>query len=251
MGVSLRLNMDASSICKSANLYQLFKLERWRKLKGQQASVRSSTRKARSNQAKKHEYLAVISCLLYVSSYIQLVCTQEDQQSLVEQAQNRALHSLSTASSTHLSQYNQVASSSSFGEPVFRLEPPSVIEFANWQGATLPCLASGSPRPTIAWFSSASSNVNSYNLDQGGQPSGYLQSSSAAELTRPVGNVTNLRQILNGGATLRLLPFEEADYRPEVHSTEYTCVASNDLGSVHSRSVFVQAGELKMLALFR
>lgn len=141
---------------------------------------------------------------------------------------------------THLSQYNQAASSSSFGEPVFRLEPPSVINLVNWQGATIPCLASGSPKPTITWYST-SSNSNSRSQQHHHHLSG--------ELSRLVANVTNLRHITSNGAVLRLLPFKEVDFRPEIHSTEYRCVASNDLGSIHSRIALVQAGEFNAVSI--
>lgn len=161
-------------------------------------------------------------------------------------------------STQHLSHYDQDISSSSFGEPVFRLEPASVIQFANTRGVTIPCLASGSPRPTISWYSSSSAGAGAAVEDTtGGRQqrtsvaSWFSQadlmsgadSESLEQQSRLVANVTNLRQIVNGGSAIRLLPFKAVDFRPDVHSTEYRCVASNQLATIHSRSVLVQAGK--------
>lgn len=206
------------------------------KLKGQQKLSSQSGRKSPINQWTR-QCATVIWCLLCLFSS----CCLHHQPSFAQDIQIQ-----SRPSSTHLSSYNQLASSSSFGEPIFRLEPPSVIKFANWQGAIIPCLASGSPRPTITWFSSAAATSGSY-LDQ----ARYLQPGSGAvgggggdtTLTKLVANVTNLRHIINNGAALRLLPFEENDFQPELHHTEYRCVASNELTSIHSKSVLVQAGK--------
>lgn len=141
-------------------------------------------------------------------------------------------------SSLHpLADYDQSASSSSFGEPVFRLEPPNVINFDNSKGATILCLASGSPKPSISWYTSGSDMS---------QPQSWLSGGDQTQLqTRQlVNNITNLRYIINNGAAIRLLPFKESDFRQDVHSTEYRCVASNQVATIHSRSVLVQAGKL-------
>lgn len=155
--------------------------------------------------------------------------------------------------SSHLAHYDAAASSSSFGEPVFRLEPPSSLTFASSRGATLLCLASGSPQPSISWYSSwsamdaAGSDAQAGDLSAaaGGGGSGGLQQTS-----KPVANVTNLLQIVQNGAALRFLPFKEADFRPEIHSTEYRCAASNYLATIHSRGVLVQAGKCFFLFTF-
>lgn len=138
-----------------------------------------------------------------------------------------------SAASSHLTHYDPLISSSSFGEPIFRLEPPSVINFANTQGATIVCLASGSPKPTVSWFSSSS-----FNSDIIGH-----STSLRLDEFQSVSNVSGLRQILYNGNVLRLSPFAEADFRQDIHSTEYRCVAANQLTTIHSRSVLVQAGE--------
>jgi len=140
---------------------------------------------------------------------------------------------LAAQSSSRLTDYDDSISSSSFGEPVFRLEPPNVINFSNLKGTSILCLASGIPKPTISWYSSAPAS----DLGQQVSLSGHLA------LGHPVSNVSNLRLIIQDGAALRLLPFKESDYRQEIHSTEYRCVASNQLATIHSRSVLVQAGK--------
>lgn len=154
----------------------------------------------------------------------------------------------------HLANYDFASSSSSFGEPFFRLEPPSVINFANTQGATIVCLASGSPRPTISWYSITSnagiaSSANLSPSSASSPTSEFYNNEAENDLSRyqhirPVNNVTNLLQIVHNGAALRLLPFKESNFREEIHSTEYKCLASNQLATIQSKSVLVQAGKL-------
>lgn len=156
--------------------------------------------------------------------------------------------SSSSSSNSLLASYDQQASSSAFGEPIFRLEPPNEIELINTKGATILCLASGSPRPKITWYSSGgngglfdTSSLQHSPFANGADQQQSVDSSSSS--SRPIGNITNLRQISQNGAALRLLPFSETEYRPEVHSTEYKCVASNHIATIQSRSVLVQAGK--------
>lgn len=141
---------------------------------------------------------------------------------------------------SHLTRFDQLISSSSLGEPVFRLEPPSVINFANSKGAIIPCLASGSPRPKISWYSNPIGSDTSQQRDLIINGDLQLDQQSTSSM---VTNVTGLRQIVQNGAAIQLLPFKEQDFRHDIHSTEYRCVASNYRGSIHSRSVTVQAGE--------
>lgn len=150
------------------------------------------------------------------------------------------LATVEASSNRLLSVYDQQASSSAFGEPIFRLEPQGLINLVNTKGTTILCLASGSPRPKISWLSSGV-------LDSA-QPFSSDQATNAGEpisvgSSRLVGNITNLRQISQNGAALRLLPFSESQYRQDVHSTEYKCVASNHIATIHSRSVLIQTGE--------
>lgn len=135
----------------------------------------------------------------------------------------------------HLVDYDKAISSSTFGEPVFRLQPPSVINYSNTRGTTLLCLASGSPKPTISWYTSPA------GFDTSQQTT--LSDELASDQNRLVTNVTNLRIILQNGSALRILPFKPSDYRQDIHSAEYRCVASNQVATIHSRSALVQAGE--------
>lgn len=134
--------------------------------------------------------------------------------------------------------YDKSIASSSFGEPVFRLQPPNVIHYLNTQGTTLVCLASASPKATITWYSS-----------QIGLDVSQLSALSGDNLlndpnSRLVTNITNTRLILQDGAAIRLLPFKESQFRQDVHTAEYRCVASNRVATIHSKSVSVQAGKL-------
>ena len=140
-----------------------------------------------------------------------------------------------TSSHSHLVDYDKTVSSSTFGEPVFRLQPPSVISYSNTRGTTLLCLASGSPKPTISWYTSPA------GFDTSQQTA--LADDLTSDQSRLVTNVTNLRVILQNGSAVRLLPFKIADYRQDVHSAEYRCVASNQVATIHSKSALVRAGE--------
>lgn len=142
----------------------------------------------------------------------------------------RTTTSTTTASS---SDYDKYISTSTHGEPVFRLQPNNVINFSPKRGAVLLCLASGSPRPSISWF------VSPAGLDASQQTSLHQEDLTSSYVT----NVTNLRVILNNGSAIRLLPFKLSDYRQDIHSAEYRCVASNQVATIHSRSALVQAGE--------
>lgn len=41
---------------------------------------------------------------------------------------------------SHLSGYDAQTSASNLGEPVFRLEPPSVLRFSSSEGVIIPCI---------------------------------------------------------------------------------------------------------------
>lgn len=160
------------------------------------------------------------------------------------------LVSAATLAPNHLNYYDQAATSTAFGEPVFRLEPsPSLIHYDHSRGATIMCLASGNPLPRITWYTSAADvdighNVAlTSNLDNSNNNNGILTLNNDDQISRPVTNISGVRQIINGGTILRLLPFEKIDYRPDIHSAEYRCVATNSVATIHSRSVQVQAGE--------
>lgn len=135
-----------------------------------------------------------------------------------------------TRNQLDLSRYDNQIQSSSLGEPVFRLEPQAIVSFASSRGIILPCLASGIPEPKISWFSGQ-------QLDQ--------SSGSLLELGQLVTNVTNLRQISSNGRYLRLMPFKNNQFQADIHATEYRCIASNSHGTIHSKSVQVQAGKFQ------
>lgn len=155
--------------------------------------------------------------------------------------------------SSHLVGFDKSIASSLFGEPVFRLEPPNVIKFSSAQGATLLCLASGSPKPTISWFTSPiGSDLREQNSLAGGDVpvdintnanSNFNNNNEEYSYNKPVTNITNLRLILQDGAAIRLLPFDEGQFRRDIHLADYRCVASNSVASIHSKSVSVQAGK--------
>lgn len=112
-----------------------------------------------------------------------------------------------------------------------------MVNFSNTKGVTILCLASGSPKPTISWYTSPAGFDTSQQTTLGDDITG--------DQSRLVTNVTNLRVILHNGSAIRLLPFEAHEYRPDIHSAEYRCVASNQVATIHSRSALVQAGKLK------
>lgn len=51
-----------------------------------------------------------------------------------------------------------------------------------------------------------------------------------------------LRYVRSDGS-LVFRPFDVKNFRPDVHTTSYRCVASNDNGLLGSRDVHVEAGE--------
>ncbi|KAM7292179.1 Down syndrome cell adhesion molecule homolog, partial [Ixodes scapularis] len=101
--------------------------------------------------------------------------------------------------------------SGGFG-PALVLEPPTSMEFSSESGAVLPCSARGQPTPRITWERKDGS---------------------------PAAPVDGLRSVRSDGS-LVLSSFLASQYRQDVHSATYRCVASNPLGTVKSRLVHVQ-----------
>ncbi|XP_075732107.1 cell adhesion molecule Dscam1-like [Rhipicephalus microplus] len=95
--------------------------------------------------------------------------------------------------------------------PTIVLEPPTVVEFSSETGAVLPCSAQGQPQPSIRWE----------------KEDGSLAST-----------VPGLRETRSDGS-LVLPAFGPNQFRPEVHSATYRCVASNTVGLVKSRLAHV------------
>lgn len=87
------------------------------------------------------------------------------------------------------------------------------MEFANDQGALVPCSAQGSPEPAIAWLMADGTTVTP---------------------------VPTIREMTKNGS-LYFPPFGAESYRHDVHSTGYRCEASNSVGRILSREVNVRA----------
>ncbi|XP_047984706.1 Down syndrome cell adhesion molecule-like protein Dscam2 [Leguminivora glycinivorella] len=103
--------------------------------------------------------------------------------------------------------------------PVFLMEPPARLVFANSTGAQVSCAAHGFPPPQLAWQ----------------MPDGA-----------PLDDVPGLRQVLDNG-TLVLLPFPATRYRQDVHAAVYRCRAHNAHGAVVSRDMRAQAAGSTLL----
>lgn len=104
---------------------------------------------------------------------------------------------------------------------MFLKEPPNKIVFHNSTGTVVPCLASGTPQPTVYWTKS----------DWARLP-----------------NVPGLRHTRQDGS-LVFQPFRAEEYRQDVHGAVYRCVASNSFGSIGSTEVHVRGG--KTFHIFR
>ncbi|XP_047530747.1 Down syndrome cell adhesion molecule-like protein Dscam2 isoform X18 [Vanessa atalanta] len=102
--------------------------------------------------------------------------------------------------------------------PIFMKEPPNRVDFSNTTGAVVECAARGSPTPDVIW----------------------VRADGTA-----VGDVPGLRQVLPNG-NLVFPPFRAEDYRQEVHAQVYACLATNPVGSIHSRDVNVRAAVLQV-----
>ncbi|XP_049855255.1 Down syndrome cell adhesion molecule-like protein Dscam2 [Schistocerca gregaria] len=101
--------------------------------------------------------------------------------------------------------------------PVFLQEPPHRADFSNSTGVVLPCSAHGNPAPALRW-----------------------QTGDGA----PALEVAGLRSVLPNGSLL-LAPFSPRQFRPDVHTAAYHCVASNSVGTAVSRRVAVRAAVAK------
>ncbi|XP_077561118.1 cell adhesion molecule Dscam1-like [Haemaphysalis longicornis] len=96
--------------------------------------------------------------------------------------------------------------------PTIVLEPPTLVEFSSETGAVLPCSAQGQPQPSVSWEKEDGS---------------------------PASTVAGLRETRSDGS-LVLPAFGASQFRPEVHSATYRCVAANSLGLVKSRLAHVR-----------
>ena len=98
---------------------------------------------------------------------------------------------------------------------IFISEPPSQVTFTNVKGILVPCSAYGYPAPEMDWV--------------------HLDGS-------PLDPVRGLLEIFPNNS-LYLHPFQDAQFRPEVHSGKYRCLATNMAGVLASRVMSLNAGE--------
>ncbi|XP_014291200.1 cell adhesion molecule Dscam2 isoform X4 [Halyomorpha halys] len=97
--------------------------------------------------------------------------------------------------------------------PQFLMEPPGRAEFSNSSGGRLDCTATGSPPPLVSWLT--------------------LEGTTVTE-------IPGLRRILSNG-TLLIQPFPPELYRQDVHAAIYRCTATNNVGTIVSRDVYLRA----------
>ncbi|GAB6021006.1 Down syndrome cell adhesion molecule-like protein 1 [Chamberlinius hualienensis] len=99
----------------------------------------------------------------------------------------------------------------SAGKLYFSEEPPYKVDFSNTVGAKVSCDAEGDTnKPTIRWILSDGSAIDS---------------------------IPGLREVHSNG-DLIFKPFRPENYRLDVHSAVYRCVATNSAGQLISREVY-------------
>lgn len=118
--------------------------------------------------------------------------------------------------------------SSTIQGPVFQAELPARVSFSNNSGLVLNCAATGNPTPQVSWQTetgisvlSASQSIDSLNLLNLNTPLVHQNPSTNALVFRS---------------------FAADEFSPEVHSTKYRCLASNQHGTITSPLVQVKAG---------
>ncbi|XP_066948108.1 cell adhesion molecule Dscam2-like isoform X4 [Macrobrachium rosenbergii] len=97
--------------------------------------------------------------------------------------------------------------------PSFTIEPPRTIHFTNSTGATVNCMAEGTPPPSISW-----TNKDGRIIDQ----------------------VPGLREVLANGS-LSFPPFAAARYHQQVHGGTYICRATSPAGTLLALPTQVRA----------
>ena len=101
--------------------------------------------------------------------------------------------------------------------PRFHREPGQSLEFLNTSGGKISCSASGKPEPTIGWIKEDGSGIN--------------------------GDTSSLRTVRDDGSLI-FRPFSASEYRQDIHSAFYKCLATNSFGTIESHPVKVRASEL-------
>ncbi|KAH8025365.1 hypothetical protein HPB51_007677 [Rhipicephalus microplus] len=116
----------------------------------------------------------------------------------------------------HIGASSVPARGKSLGRPTSFTSPPPRVEFLNGTGAVVPCVAHGSPPPRVTW---------------------------STRTGQPLHEVPGLRHMRADGS-LVLPPFRAEDFKEDVHSAVYRCLATNSMGTIGSHDVRVRAGEL-------
>ncbi|KAH7969430.1 hypothetical protein HPB52_017975 [Rhipicephalus sanguineus] len=118
--------------------------------------------------------------------------------------------------------------------PTIVLEPPTLVEFSSDAGAVLPCSAHGQPQPNVRW------EKEGRELGNHGSRA-FLVLLVVYTTAFPL-QVPGLRETRSDGS-LVFPAFSGSQFRPEVHTATYCCVASNAFGLVKSRLAHVRGGE--------
>lgn len=105
--------------------------------------------------------------------------------------------------------------------PVFINPFPAKLDFLNTRGASLDCVAHGTPQPTVSWLRQSVSN---------------LEETSQIPVTKDAPSEV---QVLRNG-TLLFRTFSNDQFGTNEHSATYICRASNVHGTVVSTDVVVR-----------
>ncbi|XP_065056612.1 cell adhesion molecule DSCAM-like [Rhopilema esculentum] len=98
-------------------------------------------------------------------------------------------------------------------QSLYFTKEPTDVTFLNTKSAKVECKANGSPKATISW---------------------QTVDGKAAK------NISGIRHILLDGS-LEFPTFAQGDFRPDVHATQYRCLAQNKIGKLQSRLIRVKA----------
>ena len=118
--------------------------------------------------------------------------------------------------------------------PVNISSPPSDVTVVSPGNATLNCTADGVPAPYITW-------LREYNGMQM-EISPLVQDPDAANLT-----VLEIQQIITGRTTVSTINFF---FTTPPFAAEYTCRASNVLGTDEDVAVLTVQGEIELVVIY-